>query len=299
MEVAAYKSLGDFYRRGPHAPVVNAIREPAGSPLQLIHLLQPAGSRTNPAMDAVQIHCIRHGNGSCSAMTGGTRFRTEFRPGRIAVARHGAEASFAMEAPADLLVAGVPLAAVNRIVDSADLPAFNDFGRLHDEAFDDPFVSSLVERIWAEASNDTPRGRLFLDGAVLALLTSLLAKSEDRSLSDVTPAPRRGGLPPYRLRRVEELAMAHLADDLSLDALAEAAGLSTFHFARAFRAEMGTSPHAWLLDRRIARAKELLAGTTMTVDEVARQVGFARANGLIGAFKRVVGTTPQAWRNAS
>lgn len=294
----AYDSLGDFYRRGPLAPFVDAIREPAGAYLTLTKVGQPAGASPDPAVPELNLILMQRSSARGVLDVGTGRIPSRARSGTMVLAPPNTDCHYEQDTFQQMLVVSIPEREVSMRLRALKPSFFCDFGILHGPLFVDPLLSNLAERIWDEAAADNPRGRLFLDGTLLALLTTLLAKSENLSAVELAPAPSRGGLPPYRIRRVEELAMAHLADDLSLDALADAAGLSPFHFARAFRTETGASPHAWLLGRRIERAKELLIGTAMTVDEIAKAVGFAGKQGLIGAFKRAVGATPQAWRNA-
>jgi AraC family transcriptional regulator len=175
-----------------------------------------------------------------------------------------------------------------------------EFGPLHGPLLDDPFMSGLCERMWEEAMGENPAGRLFLDGAVSALLVALLRRS--RGMAGMPPgpaAPTRGGLAPWRLRRALDLLEARLAEDVGLDELAAAAGLHPTHFARAFRSTTGTSPHRHLLARRIERAKELLAGTGKPLAEVAALCGFADQSHLGSWFRRLTGTTPRRFRDAA
>jgi transcriptional regulator GlxA family with amidase domain len=88
----------------------------------------------------------------------------------------------------------------------------------------------------------------------------------------------------------------HLAEDLSVDQLAERAHLSPRTFARRFRAETGTTPHHWLTDQRILQAQRLLEESSVSVEVIADLVGFGSASVLRHHFTRRVGTTPQAYR---
>src|SRR5688572_30587 len=98
------------------------------------------------------------------------------------------------------------------------------------------------------------------------------------------------------LGAVLEWAGSHLAEDISVDALARRALMSPRSFARRFKATTGTTPHAWLLDRRLAAAEELLEGSDAPVEEVARLVGFGTAAGLREQFARRRGVSPRAYR---
>jgi transcriptional regulator GlxA family with amidase domain len=99
-----------------------------------------------------------------------------------------------------------------------------------------------------------------------------------------------------RLGVVLEWAGAHLADDLSVELLARRALMSPRSFARRFKATTGTTPHAWLLGRRLAAAEALLENSDAPVEEIARLVGFGTAAGLRDQFVRRRGVSPRAYR---
>ena len=117
-------------------------------------------------------------------------------------------------------------------------------------------------------------------------------------LGALKPAPARGGLAPATLRRLRDHIEANLDQPLSLGTLAALAGLSEFHFQRAFRARMGRSPQAYVEARRIARAEPLIA-TGMALAEVAAACGFAHHSHLTRVFRTHRGVTPSAWRAAT
>ena len=95
---------------------------------------------------------------------------------------------------------------------------------------------------------------------------------------------------------VLEWARAHLAEDISVDALARRALMSPRSFARRFKATTGTTPHAWLLGQRLAAAEALLEESDAPVEEIARLVGFGTAAGLREQFGRRRGVSPRAYR---
>jgi AraC-like DNA-binding protein len=74
------------------------------------------------------------------------------------------------------------------------------------------------------------------------------------------------------------------------------AGLSRFHFIKAFRKAMGQSPYQFLLRLRLEEAKRLLTTTRLSVEEIALTVGFSSSAQFVRMFKAVVGTTPGAYR---
>ena len=98
------------------------------------------------------------------------------------------------------------------------------------------------------------------------------------------------------LLRARDLIDARYRAPLDVPALARAARCSPAHFSRQFAGAFGSPPHRYLLERRIERAKHLLATTDDSVLEIALDVGFAGASSFCTAFKRVTGTTPGAYR---
>jgi transcriptional regulator GlxA family with amidase domain len=93
-------------------------------------------------------------------------------------------------------------------------------------------------------------------------------------------------------------ALDHLADPLSVQDLARHAGVSERTFARRFVDETGSSPLQWLVIARIQRARELIETADVSVDQVAQHCGLGTAANLRLHFRRVVGTTPTAYRKA-
>ncbi len=113
-------------------------------------------------------------------------------------------------------------------------------------------------------------------------------------------APFRGGLAPAAFRRVEAMIETALdaAGSPRLADMAGAAGLSVTHFVRAFRQQTGSTPHKYLVRRRLDRAVSLLRAAKSPVGEVADQVGFATPAHFVARFRAEMGVTPAALRQA-
>jgi AraC-like DNA-binding protein len=121
--------------------------------------------------------------------------------------------------------------------------------------------------------------------------------SEVAASTVVQLRPRiRGGLPPRALRRVREFIESHLEENISIQALAGIAGLSMYHFARAFKQTEGMPPHEYLVQCRVRRTKDLLAETDLPLSEIALASGFSDQSHCARRFREHVGVTPSSYR---
>jgi AraC-like DNA-binding protein len=94
------------------------------------------------------------------------------------------------------------------------------------------------------------------------------------------------------LRRARDHADRHYTEPLDLDTLAAVAGLSKYHFLRLFKATYGLTPAAYLSQRRVERAQDLLRATNLTVTEVCHAVGFSSLGSFSSRFRDLVGESP-------
>lgn len=105
----------------------------------------------------------------------------------------------------------------------------------------------------------------------------------------------KGGLPTHQLRRIDEWIDAHLDGQIRLADIAHLADLSPFHLHRMFRMTRGLPLHGWVTNRRIARAKIMLAGSPSLV-EIAHACGFSSQSHFSRVFKEQTSATPDAYR---
>jgi AraC family transcriptional regulator len=141
-----------------------------------------------------------------------------------------------------------------------------------------------------------------LAAPLLETKTALFRETMERALvaqiaetvAPVTPVAAQ--LDDPRLRRAVAEIEDRLAEDISLEELANAAGLSAFHFARAFKAATGQSPLQYVIALRMTRAQVLLRSSQLPVAEIAYRVGYEDVSRFGQHFKRHTGATPGAFR---
>jgi len=158
----------------------------------------------------------------------------------------------------------------------------------------DPLLEQLVIAILGALQDGTADDGLYVD-MVAQMIAAHLARTYSTRARSVR-FPTNARLSTRRIRRLVDYIETHLGDDLSLDALAAEAGLSPLYLARAFKTGVGQSPHRYVVERRVERAKDLLRRTDTSIVDVALATGFSSQSHLSAWFLRLVGVTPAAYR---
>jgi AraC family transcriptional regulator len=157
--------------------------------------------------------------------------------------------------------------------------------------FKDCFLSALLEGLHKEVSSRRRGSSLFVEGIAQSLAGHLV-----RTYADETGHEYKGGLPGFRLRKVRDLMIAHLADGFSLIRLAREAGMSEFHFSRAFKRTTGLTPSAYFIHLRLEKARRLLRETNRSAIEIGLDVGYSSPSHFARIFRREVGISPSEYR---
>jgi AraC family transcriptional regulator len=185
---------------------------------------------------------------------------------------------------------------LDEIADDAGVPRVIDFRIRTGIAADDFVIRNLGQSLLPAFEQPEHVNRLFIDHVLLAVgahLVQAYGGTEARSL------PVRGGLAPWQERRAKDYLDANLDGDVSVKMLAEACGLSSTHFSRAFHRTTGASPHQWLLHRRIDKARRLLRDPDAPLAVVALNCGFANQSHFTRVFTRLIGISPGQWRRVN
>ncbi len=130
-----------------------------------------------------------------------------------------------------------------------------------------------------------------------AIATAIACLFSDPRYGGARLVSLRGGLSPVVRRRLIDYIEARLEHVITLQELAGVAGLSEFHLQRMFRQSCGVSPYGFILNRRIDRARRMLADGD-PIAEIASACGFSSQSHMTRMFKAVTGTTPSAYRRS-
>lgn len=188
----------------------------------------------------------------------------------------------------------MPHRALLALGDEGDIPKhIQEFRHTVGGTVRDSVARDLLLSMRPALAHPEETSELFVDHVALALSIHIACK-----YGNVAQLPRLwgGGLAPWQERRAKELIDASIGSGLTLDTLAHSCGLSKRHFTRAFRQSTGMAPHQWLQDRRIDRARQLLARSAISLSDIAFECGYADQSHFTRAFARAVGVTPRIWR---
>lgn len=183
---------------------------------------------------------------------------------------------------------------MREIADDLEVPRVTYLGHSLFHVSDDLMLRQLALRIYPFFDAPETLDPLFADHLMWGLGIYVCAHYGDIAIR------RRvvGGLSTWQERLAKEIMDASLLGGIGLADLAAQCGLGTSQFAHAFKRSTGVAPYQWLLRRRIARARELIAGHPISLADIAAMCGFADQAHLTRLFARHVGVPPAAFRSA-
>lgn len=168
---------------------------------------------------------------------------------------------------------------------SADVPFFGD------AVIADARLAALLDRLHRALVGTA--GALECETRLLDALGHLVRTHADASRTAATGIASSPESPAVRVAR--EYLDAHATRNVSLTELAQVTGLSRYHLARTFSAEVGVPPHVYLEQRRVDQARVLLGGS-LPIGRVGLDAGFSDQSHFTRRFKRHVGVTPRQYR---
>ena len=213
------------------------------------------------------------------------------RPGTVTVIPAGSTSRWDIPGPLNVIHLYLPQHTLERVALEAGTAARADLRER--SAHPDPVTSRLLL-----SAADVLEGNAALDTLFRQQMTDLLATRLLASHAGTTPQIQSviGGLSPTTLNRAIQRLRSDVEADLSLAALASDAGLSRFHFCRAFKESTGLSPHAWLRQHRLEQAMKMLRDSDDSIVSIAAELGYSSQTAFAAAFRKLTGESPSDWR---
>jgi AraC family transcriptional regulator len=271
--------------------VVRSSAELSWSGFLLEHQLAGANMRINDHADQnmLALVCSRGMRGEHQTKSGTSLVRKT--AGQVTVVPRGPVPELRLVSPAELVYCSFDEHFIERIAD--DMANLRPERLVFRSAISDKSIHLLMQTLVAEFDAGNPTGRIYAEtlAEALAMRFLHLGRVVPIAVSAKTPA-----LPGNKLARVKDFVESSLDRDLTLESLAREAGYSRAHFLRMFRESTGTTPHQYVMQRRVAQAEKLLLGNELGVAEIAVACGFSSQAHLTLAFRKQTGLTPAEYR---
>ena len=218
--------------------------------------------------------------------------RFQMRRGDIAILPKGIVSSAVWYDRSEVLLLSINSGLVDKV---AEETLNNNFIQIIPQRqVSDPQIVNIALALKAELESGCLAGNIYRDYLTNALIVYLLTKysNRDRALNKNSEID----IAQTKIERVKDYINDNLAENLNLSKIAEIANISTYHFARLFKQKTGYSPHQYVIQHRIEKAKNLLSKTNLSIVEIAYSIGCSSQSNFTSLFRKKVGTTPQKYR---
>jgi AraC family transcriptional regulator len=247
--------------------------------------------KTAPTADQL-IVLVTSGTAEIEGRYGGRWSSTHYQPGCLAMTAPGEEAALRWRSATTHGTLQLHLPAATIAASARDLAGGD--GRLpqmpNGLVMDDPLVQQIILRLADAMTKGAPD--LYAETAANLLAAHLLVQHCRYRM------PRPPSRDEQRLRRVDALMRENLAAPISLDAMANEARISRFHFLRLFKRTYGETPFKRLTRLRMEEAQRRLARGQEAITEIALSCGYDNPGHFASAFRRTFGMTPGAYRQS-
>jgi len=240
----------------------------------------------------------------CVQLSGESRVRTECDgewrehrapPGHVMLAPAGRAVTWRRSGEGFTLMAAIAPAQLADVLERAEGRSGATVRVRSEFSGDDTRIAELSRVLWRELARERIGARLYVETAVGQLVVQII-----REHCDIEPARAPAiSISPHKLRLAQAFIQENLSEDLSVEGIARAIGMSAFHFAHAFRAAAGVPPHRYVMQRRMERAKALLRGSELTLTEIAQRVGYSSASHFSVGFRKLTQLAPSDYRNSA
>ncbi|RFQ06010.1 AraC family transcriptional regulator [Pseudomonas putida] len=159
------------------------------------------------------------------------------------------------------------------------------------DTWEDEYLSCAMRQLWESSKGEQPIDSIMSEGLITSIIARLMKKVGIEN-GDQQPV----AFPEWRIRKLHLFVQQQIAEDISLDDMADATGLSRRQFSRAFSAQMGETPFRWLTRQRIEKAMVMLKESDSPLYWIADACGFSDQSHFSKVFKVAMGVTPATWR---
>lgn len=248
----------------------------------------------------VQHHCLAYCLHQSARITrrlagGRVKHTAQLRPRHFGTVPQGMESHWEVEGSPQVLLLYLHKSLMDKVIEQTCEKPADSISITPILGTPDPLLEQLAAAVLDAVRQRDGTSTLYIDCLAHTIAAHLLhrygARPTSEAIGRARPALSQSGL-----QRAVDYIETALEEDLSLEVLAAQAGYSSHFFARAFRAQMGVSPHRYILDRRIERAKHLLIHTDMPLVQIALHTGFSSQSHFSSAFKRLTGVTAGGYR---
>jgi len=205
----------------------------------------------------------------------------EHRAGSLTITPSGCDIAADADEDAEILVVAVDPGRMALAAAECALPEARLIERMYG---DDPALFALARTLAFESVHNYPSGALCWNETASSFVDGLMTGH-----TAVMPARSRGSLGKDKLRRLRDYVVAHLDEPIGVEALADIAGRSPFHFTRVFTRSVGMTPHRYVVHLRLQHALDLVREGRSGLAEIAARTGFADQSHLSRWVRRVHG----------
>lgn len=218
------------------------------------------------------------------------RFDTDFLPGEVGLNPPQREVYCRASAWQEFRLFVLPADIFSRHADAG--LSTDSVGALYRRGIRSDWISMILSRLWTESRHGNPHGAVFAQAAEAMLALALV------DAAGQSPVIHRGGLTPRQMKDAVARIEAGLQSGVTLADLAAGAGLSVWHFSRAFSATAGVTVTEFITRRRIDEARRLLATGRVSVLDAALATGFSSPSHFAKLFRRHTSHAPRDWLRA-
>src|SRR6266404_9308681 len=263
--------------------------------LRALEMRQTTSEWTMPPLEN---HCIVVQLGpsvDVTARIGDENFEQSLEPGQITIVPAGLSVDWQQEdTPSHTLHLYLDPQFLRTTAESIDVD-YRQISIAPQFGIRDEHIHHIGMSLHHELKDANVVGRLYADSLAKVLAMQLVRRYS--YFKDLQTS--RGGMAPRKLRKAIEFINSNLDDEqaVGLAAVAGEVKMSYSHFARAFKQSMGVSPNVYMTEQRIARAKKFLSETDLRIADIALRTGFASQSHFTSTFRKLVWTTPKAFRD--